>query len=612
MNRIINTVKENGYLILILLVAAFLRLYRLDFQSLWVDEIFTLNMSDPSMPSAQFYFEMELREGFPYLYFYLLKGFYFFLGYSEWTARFFSALSGIASVYAIYLLGKELFYKNIGLIAAVLLCVNEYNIFISQDARPYGFYLFAIILSFWALIRFIKFPSLKTALYYGLFTGFALNTNFFTFVNILSQVIIILFFIAIQAKEERIKILKFSIISGILALLLFVPNYKMLVKLLNFKSFWVPAPGPTSVTDLITNFLGNFEFTKFIFLILFIYYIFKVFNYEKSTDIKKIHEDKLQLSFVVLFGWTFVFFVFIVVKSYMDISLMLARYFVSATAAITMILAIAIGLIRNTIARKFVLTAVVILSLINLFVVKEYYSKVSKSQFREISAEIVEKNTNSDIVVSSWGWLFNFYLKESTGRNTIESPLNEYVKDMASGKVSNNSFWYADANERNYLLPLELENYLNEHFILKETIEKYDTWAKHYVSKNGDSPFLNMNLFQDAQFDGSGAMIFVSNSTYTYPKMTLAKGNYSIIMRGKSLPAEPINNENAHFNIIINGEVVGSGFLDNKENNSGLVVNYTSEVNQMIVLKIEYDNDVNINGNDRNAIVNSVQINKQK
>ena len=130
MDKIINTVKENGYLILILLVAAFLRLYRLDFQSLWVDEIFTLNMSDPSIPSAQFFFEMELREGFPYLYFYLLKGFYFFLGYSEWTARFFSALAGIASVYAIYLLGKELFYKNIGLIAATLFCVNEYNIFI--------------------------------------------------------------------------------------------------------------------------------------------------------------------------------------------------------------------------------------------------------------------------------------------------------------------------------------------------------------------------------------------------------------------------------------------------------------------------------------------------
>lgn len=611
MDKIINTVKENGYLILILLVAAFLRLYRLDFQSLWVDEIFTLNMSDPSMPSAQFFFEMELREGFPYLYFYLLKGFYFFLGYSEWTARFFSALAGIASVYAIYLLGKELFYKNIGLIAATLFCVNEYNIFISQDARPYGFYLFAIILSFWALVRFIKFQNLKTALYYGLLTGFALNTNFFTFVNILSQVIIILFFIATQAKEERIKIFKFSIVSGILALLLFAPNYKMLLKLLNFKSFWVPAPGPTSVTDLITNFLGNFEFTKFIFLILFIYYIFQVFNHDTSSDMKKVREDKLQLSFVVLFGWTFVFFVFVVVKSYMDISLMLARYFVSATAAITMILAIAIGLIRNTLARKFVLTAVVLLSLINLFVVKEYYSKISKSQFREISQEIVQKNIDNDIIVSSWGWLFNYYLKESTGRNTIESPLDFYVKNMQSGKVGNNSFWYVDANERNYLLPLELENYLNDHFILKETIEKYDTWAKHYVSKDGESPFLDMNLFQEAHFDGSGAMIFVSNSTYTYPKMKMDKGEYSIVMRGVSLPAQPINNENAHFKILINGAVVGEGYLGNKEDNLGLTVNYTSEANQMIVLKIEYDNDVNINGADRNAIITSVQVNKK-
>ena len=182
---------------------------------------------------------------------------------------------------------------------------------------------------------------------------------------------------------------------------------------------------------------------------------------------------------------------------------------------------------------------------------------------------------------------------------------------MQSGKVGNNSFWYVDANERNYLLPLELENYLNDHFILKETIEKYDTWAKHYVSKDGESPFLDMNLFQEAHFDGSGAMIFVSNSTYTYPKMKMDKGEYSIVMRGVSLPAQPINNENAHFKILINGAVVGEGYLGNKEDNLGLTVNYTSEANQMIVLKIEYDNDVNINGADRNAIITSVQVNKK-
>lgn len=89
------------------------------------------------------------------------------------------------------------------------------------------------------------------------------------------------------------------------------------------------------------------------------------------------------------------------------------------------------------------------------------------------------------------------------------------------------------------------------------------------------------------------------------------KGEYSIVMRGVSLPAQPINNENAHFKILINGAVVGEGYLGNKEDNLGLTVNYTSEANQMIVLKIEYDNDVNINGADRNAIITSVQVNKK-
>src|SRR5690606_3381699 len=118
----------------------------LDFQSVWMDEIYTLNVSDPSLTFKQMHDEVISREGFPYLYFILLRFFYAVFGYTEMVARLLSAIGGIAGVVAIYVFGKHIFNKQVGLIAAFLLAINDFHIAASQEARPYTlFVLFAII-----------------------------------------------------------------------------------------------------------------------------------------------------------------------------------------------------------------------------------------------------------------------------------------------------------------------------------------------------------------------------------------------------------------------------------------------------------------------------------
>ena len=64
---------ENKWLLFILLVSTILRFYNLDFQSLWMDEIYTMNISNPNFTLKEFHSEMLLREGFPYLYYILIK-----------------------------------------------------------------------------------------------------------------------------------------------------------------------------------------------------------------------------------------------------------------------------------------------------------------------------------------------------------------------------------------------------------------------------------------------------------------------------------------------------------------------------------------------------------
>src|SRR5688572_29130012 len=97
---------DNNWLTIILVVTIFLRMYHVDYQSFWLDEVLSMNDTSPEMSFKQFYESVLLWEAFPHLYFLLLKWFMLLFGYSTMQARIFSAIIGVFGVYAIYLLGK--------------------------------------------------------------------------------------------------------------------------------------------------------------------------------------------------------------------------------------------------------------------------------------------------------------------------------------------------------------------------------------------------------------------------------------------------------------------------------------------------------------------------
>ena len=68
-------------------------------------------------------------------------------GYTTFVARLFSAILGILSIYGINILGKELINKKVGLISALILTINPFHLYFSQEARPYILlFLFSIFL----------------------------------------------------------------------------------------------------------------------------------------------------------------------------------------------------------------------------------------------------------------------------------------------------------------------------------------------------------------------------------------------------------------------------------------------------------------------------------
>jgi mannosyltransferase len=481
--KFLDKLKENKWLALILVLATILRLYHLDFQSLWMDEIYTMNVSNPKNSFATIISEVNQKEGFPYLYFILIKIFLGVFGYTGLVARSFSAILGIISVYLIYKLGKEVYCKKTGLYAALLLTFSEFAIYYSQEARPYSFYLFGSILVFYGFVRFLKTPNLQNAIFYGLLAGLLLNISFFGFVILLSHAFIVLSYFFIILKEDRLNFIKNSTISGIITLVMFAPNYLKIKTLLCLKAGWIPPPSSESLQLVFKELLSSSEITLFIFVTLFLNYVIVIFKEKETMSIEENINNKKVFSFVLLFSWIFTYIIVFLLKSYLNSSILVSRYLTCLLPALLLIIAISINEIKNTKIRFLTFLCLISFMWINTDIVRKYYDIPNKTQYRESSNFVLENNKNNNDVYTNQMYWFNYYfsLKENKF-SFIEKPTLEFlINEMIQNPTKKKDFWYVSASSAPEKLSGASQKYLDDNFIIQNKKDFYYSAAYEYV-----------------------------------------------------------------------------------------------------------------------------------
>jgi uncharacterized membrane protein len=493
----LTNLKQYSYILLIMVVAAFLRLYKLDFQSLWMDEIYTLNITDPHLSFKQLLDGVLLTEGFPYLYYIVLKVFYAVFGYSAFAARLLSAVGGIAGVYMIYLLGKEIYNKQVGLVASLLLAINIFHISYSQEARSYSIYFLCILIAFYRLSIFIKNTNLKNAVWYGLSAALLINISFFAFVNIFSHALILLLFIIWSPKKARFSLLKLSLLAAAIVIILFLPNYEILVRLLNYPSFWVQATQADSYTLMFKEFIGTSEITIFILGSIFLYYIVNLFKEPHSRLLPDdIYNSPVLYSFIFLFFWFVTFFGVLFIKSYLGTSLVLSRYFISVVPVFMIVFSIGIYFIKNQLIKTAILSTLVFFIIADLFIVRQYYSGVNKTQYRETAAFIEKNNKDNAIVYSRLKHMYDYYLDNDKVRTAlVEKNLDDHINSMVQDSTLRKPFWYADAISSPANISSTTQQYLQKYFTLENNFNGFDAWARYYVLKTKNSGYVDIKKF---------------------------------------------------------------------------------------------------------------------
>lgn len=160
----------------IVLLGVLLRLWALNAKSFWLDEIASVVIA--RMPGNSFWHWIWTDEGNMALYYVMLRP-WLEIHLGEATVRLLSVLPGIASIPVMYLLGRRLFGRGVGLLAALLLALSTCSVVYSQEARGYSWLLLGTIVSTYLFARLIERPTYALASGYALAAGVTFYFHYF-------------------------------------------------------------------------------------------------------------------------------------------------------------------------------------------------------------------------------------------------------------------------------------------------------------------------------------------------------------------------------------------------------------------------------------------------
>ncbi|HLZ42089.1 MAG TPA: hypothetical protein VKQ11_14065 [Candidatus Sulfotelmatobacter sp.] len=180
------TPRQTGWsaLVILLAVSAAVRLVCLACKPFWFDECYSVELA--RIGWRDFLRLLWWREANMSLYYVLLRIWLHF-GQTPFFIRSLSVLAAVATLSAIYWLGRMLYDRRVGLIAAALFAFNAYDVRYAQEARSYALLVLLATLSSAFLVAYVREPARRNRISYVGLSVLAVYAHLYALLLIVAQ-----------------------------------------------------------------------------------------------------------------------------------------------------------------------------------------------------------------------------------------------------------------------------------------------------------------------------------------------------------------------------------------------------------------------------------------
>ncbi len=437
-----------------LFLAAVLRFFHLDFQSLWLDELFSVVFSHPDLGMAQIaaaYAEDVHPLGYPLL----LHAWLGFFGDSELAARALSAVFGVLGVAAMYGAGRWCFDRRTGVIAALLTTVNWFHISYSQEARAYSLVFLLAALSCWTFLAVLGRPGWRTAAFYGLSTAAAIHVHYYAFVALCGQLAAALVMpLAGRWAWRRV----WPLLAGAAgAALTVLPWVGPLVRVAGLREAWPALPKPFFFFEYFHEYFGKSLTLSVVFGVLLVALPF-LLRADRPGDPEK-GRLSTRMTAGLLGGATAISLAAAYLRSVLVVPMLVPKVTIVFLPVLLWLIALAMSRLSPAWLRIAVVSGTAALSLIGLFR-GGYYDQPRKEQWREAVQYMVSApdfDPAVDVCLATLAPGFQYYVDRFQTDLRVEEADSQRLLAVVKNRPDIPQVWLLVARDEDAVRPLRQE-----------------------------------------------------------------------------------------------------------------------------------------------------------
>lgn len=459
-----------------LLAGTGLRFYHLDFQSLWIDELFSVVFSHPgvSVPEIVATYSTDVHPlGYPLALHLWLEVF----GDTASAARGLSAVFGVLGIAAVFFAGRSCFHPLTGVFAAVMTSVNAFHIAYSQEARSYSLVFFLATLSYWAFLRVIARPGWRTALAYGMATAAAMHVHYYAYLLAFGQVVAALFAGGLRRWGWRRLI---PLVAGAVgAGLTTVVWLRSILKVAKMDEYWPARPEPYFLIEYFHQYFGSDLILSVTCGGLLVALPFLIFRYSDPSRSAGGLDDGAKAGLLV--GSLVVSLTAAYLRSILVVPMLIPRVTIIFLPALLLLIGLSLSKLKPTWLSVTVVSGLALASVAGLFQTG-YYSTPSKEQWREAVVHLLSDprlNDETDLCLGSPALGFQYYVDQLGGRVTLKDAELMELAEALEDRVDRPAVWLLVARDERVVQGLRRE--LRRHWdrtdrvvYLKTSVERWE------------------------------------------------------------------------------------------------------------------------------------------